>query len=319
VKRTLHITNGSAIVPLIRDAGLGGSIVPWDDVLHEGPVPAGLGVASMRERRADFLAGCGWQPRADIMRLLTDRDVAVENATARGVDEIVLWLEHDLYDQLQLLQILERLPLDMAPRLTAVADDTYLGARPAADYPRLFAERREVTSGERVAARDAWDAFRSADPRGLVDVLPRVTVLRHLGPALRRHLQQFPSLHNGLSRTEQQTLDAIAAGERHVREIYTRANHDCEDAVFMGDAAFKFHIASLFTLPRPLLRRLDGVAGSLTLDEHIDLTDDGRRVRDGELDRVTIKGIDRWLGGVYLRGHGPLWRWDERRQTVRMV
>ena len=319
----LHLTNGKSIIPLIREAGIGGAMVPWDDVLHEGPVPAGLGPVALRERRVDFLASCGWGARAAIMRDLAERDAAVEKASgmakagAMPADEIVLWFEHDLYDQLQLLQILDTLPIDMRPRLTIVPADTYLGSLPASQYQGLFAARRPVTSSEWSAARDAWIAFRSPDPRGLVDVLPRVTVMPHMAPALMRHLQQFPSLDNGLSRTEQQTLEAVNSGARTVRDVYLEANHARETAVFMGDAAFLFHITSLFRAPQPLLRR--ALSGPLTFDEVIEITDDGRQVLDGQSDRVSLCGIDRWLGGVHVEGHGPVWRWDAQRATVRMA
>ena len=33
------------------------------------------------------------------------------------------------------------------------------------------------------------------------------------------------------------------------------------------------------------------------------LTDTGPRVLAGEADHVTLNGIDRWIGGVHLRGH----------------
>jgi len=55
----LHLTNGSSLTSPIRAAGILGAILPWDDVLHEGPVRAGLNVAAMRETRAEFLASCG--------------------------------------------------------------------------------------------------------------------------------------------------------------------------------------------------------------------------------------------------------------------
>ena len=306
----------------MREAGIAGAIVPWNDVLHEGPVPAGLGTVALRERRADFLSSCGWESRDIVLRELAARDHALEEASGAAkagavpADEIVMWFEHDLYDQLQVLQILERLRPDATPRLTAVPNDEYLGVLPAARYQGLFAARREVSSGQRIAARDAWDAFRAGDPRGLIDVIPRVTVMRHLGPALKRHLQQFPSLDNGLSRTEQQTLEVVAAGPSLVRDVYRKANHEREEAVFMGDSAFLYHITSLFKAPRPLLRRAG--AGPLSLDEVIEITDDGRGVLDGQLDRVAICGIDRWLGGVYLSGRGPVWRWDTTRGTIRI-
>ncbi len=332
----LHLTNGSSIIPSIRAAGVVGAIVPWDDVLHEGPVPAGRNVAAMRATRAEFLASCGWGSRDEIARSLAARDAVLEAASgssnfvnvtpdqemhARPVDEIVLWFEHDLYDQLQILQILDRLPLDGGPRLTAVPDDDYLGYQPAARFPELFAARREVTSSQRIAARDAWNAFRSEDPRAIVNVLQRVTDLPHLPAALRRHLQQFPSARNGLSRTEQQALEAIARGVTHLRDIFTQANHSSEEAVFMGDAAFLFHLRGVVRGPRPLLSRADPLRqrtsarearAALSMDDELTLTDDGRRVLAGDADRVSVCGIDRWLGGTHLRGRGPVWRWHDR-------
>lgn len=339
----LHLTNGSSIIPSIRDAGIVGAIVPWDDVLHEGPVRAGLNVAAMRETRAEFLASCGWGSRDEIARSLAARDAVLEAAggpsafvgvtpdqgihARRPVDEIVLWFEHDLYDQLQILQILDRLPIDGGPRLTAVPDDDYLGYQPAARFPELFAARREVTSSQRIAARDAWNAFRSEDPRAIVDVWQRVTDLPHLPAALRRHLQQFPSTRNGLSRTEQQSLEAISRGVTQLRDIFTQANHRSEEAVFMGDAAFLFHLRGLVRGPRPLVARVGGVrqtAGDggrearapLSMNDELTLTDDGRRVLAGDADRVTLCGIDRWLGGTHLKGRGPVWRWHQTRATL---
>jgi hypothetical protein len=319
----LHITNGSAVIPKIREAGIDGRIVPWDDVLHEGPVPAGLNTAALRDVRAQFIASSDGS-FADVVRSFLERDRALENL--QGLDEIVLWLEHDLYDQLQLIQILDRLPLDGMPVVSAVPDDDYLGTQPAVRFAGLFPARRELTSAQRLAARDAWDVFRSDDPRHIQDALPRLTVLSHLGPALRRHLEQFPSTSNGLSRTEQQTLEAVARGVSRLADVYVEANHKREDAVFMGDLAFLFHIRSLVHSTRPLLalrRDPDAVRSgtptpAVSLADEIALTDDGRRVLALEADRVRLCGIDRWLGGVHLAGTGPMWRWDPQRQALRI-
>jgi hypothetical protein len=322
---TLHLTNGTAIIPLMRDAGITGTILPWDDVLHEGPVPEGLGTVALRERRTEFIAGCGWGSLDSIRRGLTERDNILEqavrggalSASGRPVDEIVLWLEHDLYDQLQRLQILDRVPLDGSPRITAVRDDDYLGMLPAERFRVLFDGRREVTSAERLAARDAWTAFRAPDPSRIVEVLPRVSDLAHLEAALRRHLEQFPSIERGLSRTEQQALTVIAAGVDRVSDVYVQSHHQSEVAIFMGDAAFLIHLGALLHSSRPLLvteRR----SRELALADRVALTDTGRQVLDGELDRVRVCGIDRWLGGVQLSGTGPVWRWDAQRRSLRL-
>lgn len=46
-----------------RGAGLAGEVLPWRDVLHEGPVPAGLSDAELGAARARFLADRVWEER----------------------------------------------------------------------------------------------------------------------------------------------------------------------------------------------------------------------------------------------------------------
>ena len=38
----LHVTNGESVS--LDSTGLGGEILTWVDVLHEGPVPSGMGL-----------------------------------------------------------------------------------------------------------------------------------------------------------------------------------------------------------------------------------------------------------------------------------
>ncbi|MFN2447017.1 MAG: DUF1835 domain-containing protein [Vicinamibacterales bacterium] len=247
----LHITNGSIAAALLEQAGMRGDVVAWNDVLHEGPVLAGLGPSALRDRRAAFLASCGWGTTDDIARDLRRRDGFIERAT--DYDEIVLWFEHDLYDQLQLLQVLDMLPDALAPTISMPAVPGYLGLLSIDQIAPLFLQRQALSGSQRAAARDAWTAFRAADPRPLVEVLDRVAALPHLGPALARHLQQFPSLSHGLSRTEHQTMTAMAQGATRLGEIYQRAHHEREDAVFMGDAGFLYHVGALLRSTRPLI------------------------------------------------------------------
>ena len=71
--------------------------------------------------------------------------------------------------------------------------------------------------------------------------------------ALRRHLQQFPAVDTGLSRSERQTLIALADGALPLRAAFRAANYDVEEAIFMGDLGWWYHIRTLITGPRPLL------------------------------------------------------------------
>src|SRR3954451_11233782 len=55
----LHVTNGESAGHTLRQTGIGGAALSWQDVLHEGPVPAGPRPALLRAR-ARFLSECGW-------------------------------------------------------------------------------------------------------------------------------------------------------------------------------------------------------------------------------------------------------------------
>jgi hypothetical protein len=339
----LHVTNGSVFLSRLHDLGVPGAIIPWDDVLHEGPVPAGLSPGELRRCRAGFLA-IDWGDVADIERGLASRDQAVVDAAAG--DEIVLWFEHDLYDQLHVLQVLDLLhglqaAGRLAARVTAILADDYLAAQPDDLLSQWFASRVVVSEAQFGAAAAAWEAFRAPAPLALQG-FQHPGAWPTLAPALRRHLQQFPAVTTGLSRTERQTLAAAVAGPRPLRELFRASNHECEDAVFMGDAGWWSHVRPMLTVAHPLLEasadrpddwhhedwwRADEGAPTLRL------TDTGARVLAGAADHVRLNGIDRWLGGVHLvaeptsgtrspiAGATPaapttMWRWNEERGSI---
>ena len=51
----LHVTNGDSTAAGLREGGVTGDVLPWRDVLHEGPVPP-LAPAALARVRARFLA-----------------------------------------------------------------------------------------------------------------------------------------------------------------------------------------------------------------------------------------------------------------------
>ena len=78
----------------------------------------------------------------------------------------------------------------------------------------------------------------------------------------------------------------------------------------MGDTTCFRRMDPMAEGPHPLLRLdptrpVEGTTG-------VRLTDTGVRVLAGEADQIALNGIDRWIGGVHLRGHHIPWRWDGR-------
>ena len=104
----LHVTNGDSVVESWRSVGMPGVYLPWRDVLHDGAVPRRETLEQMSDVRARELIriGFGNGDNYEKMRAgFTERDGTL--AAFRDHEEVVLWFEHDLYDQLQLLQILD--------------------------------------------------------------------------------------------------------------------------------------------------------------------------------------------------------------------
>jgi len=300
-------------------------MLPWRDVLHDGPVPEGRSFDELRAVRAAFLAGCGWGTRDGIEAELAVRDAQL--ARFRDHDEVVLWFEHDLYDQLQLMQLLDwfsERPLGRT-RLTQVASDAYLGMMPAEEMRRRFDARTAVTPEQITLGRQGWAAFRAPDPRVLERFVERgaaLAALPFLRAALLRQLQELPDAHAGLSRTERQALETIARGPRPLGEVYRAAHHEREDAIYLGDSSFLAYVAALSDTATPLVTFddgspvRDGAGDAAVWRRSVVLTEAGRAVLAGSRDRVQLLGIDRWIGGVHLLGHEVPWRWDGGRVRV---
>jgi hypothetical protein len=100
----LHVTNGNSAIEAIRGAGILGEFVAWRDALHEGPVPADTRLEILAPLRARFIADQGWADYDSALADFERRDEALRAFAEH--DEVVLWFEHDLYDQLQILEIL---------------------------------------------------------------------------------------------------------------------------------------------------------------------------------------------------------------------
>ena len=134
-------------------------------MLHLGPLPAGLGATGLAARWARFIAGCGWGEVDTVRAGFAARDFRFARASRRGA--IVLWFEHDLYDQLQLLQILDRLATRGPARRSLVGIDRHpitrtstawdnCGRRnwpPSTPAANLWAGRNWLTPGQRAAPR----------------------------------------------------------------------------------------------------------------------------------------------------------------------
>jgi len=302
----LIVTNGASAVHVLERAGIPGEKLSWDDVLYDGPVPAGLDLATLSTVRARFIADCGWGAFDDARERFRRRDARLQQA--HDDDEVVLWFEHDLYDQLQVLQLLDWFgpPLRRPTRLSLICHARFISLSTDDELRRDFDGRVSVTDAQLALGTDAWAAVRAPTPESVIDIVNGETdALPFVRGALVRFLEELPG-RDGLARAERQLLAVVADGWTLLPDAFRRAQ-EFEDPRYLGDASFARYAQQLAQGAAPLLRR-DG--------DRLALTEVGRAVLEDREDRIRCNGLHRWWGGVRLAGES-LWRWDADRQALR--
>lgn len=329
--KTLHVHCGDNSAAALRQSGVPGHVLVIHDPVLEGPTPEGAQDAEWYALRAQYLASIGVPfPAEELARKLAKEDRALDDLDGR--DEVVLWFDHCLFDQMILIRLLARL----APRnlngtavgLICIGDFPGftkfcgLGELTPAQLASLTDKCSEVTLEQKNLAAEAWSTFCAPDPRGIERLLTRDTsVLPYLRAALARHLEQYPSVRNGLNRLENEILQAVAEGQSDLTGIF-RFVCDRETSPFLGDTMLWSWLDRLARAPQPAVI-VKGPGPIPRWDPPADvslwsvaLTDVGQQLLDGRADWVRMNGIDRWLGGVYLHGPEAAWRWDEEARRL---
>jgi len=332
----LHITNGDSAAALIRASSIEGTVLPWRDVLHDGPVPRGLSLEEMSCVRARFVSSYPWgESYETVLQSFRDRDNALREY--RRYDELVLWFEHDLYDQLQLLQLLHWLSRrpSSGKKWTLICIGEHpevenfrgLGQLSAEQIAELFPSRVPICAATLALGKQGWEAFTGSDPGGLSPLVEQQHErLPHLRVALRRHLEQFPSTGDGLARSERQLLRGLVEGDgRPLGELFLATQVEAEEHPFMGDRTFLRVVQQLAASEAPLVVFEDGAGvndgtgpqeDNGYWDRRLCITDAGRRVQSGQTDRSRFQPFNVWLGGVHLKGSRPGWRWNPMRGAL---
>ena len=324
--RFLHVANGSSVTKTLAEAGVPGLLSIWADPLYDGPVPGGLTDEALLDVRRRFHEGPPGSPSDDPLNDLRLWRQVIEHHDA--YDELVLWFEHDLFDQLNLIQLLSwihhRVPASKVVSLVCIGsfpgrpDFKGLGELTTAELAPLLDMRQPVTEPQYALAERAWDAFREATPSALDDFRRTDTsALPYLAPALVRFLQEYPWTTDGLSRTERRLLQLADGGSIQLGKAFPRM-HDDERAYYVTDTSLAEVAESLSRTSPPLLtQRADAESAHEWFRTVVTITPAGRAVLRGDQDRVSLCGVtDRWLGGVQLNDRAIVWRWDDARQRV---
>jgi hypothetical protein len=324
--RILHVHNGDVVREKLERSGVPGDHAVWADALHDGPLlPIDAPPERRRAMRAALGAAAGWAREAEILAMLErwDRDLG----RWAEYDEVVLWFEHDVFDQLLLARHLaffaEAAPERTALGLVCVGEwpgmpaFKGLGELSPPQLASLLGTRERITRRHLDLGRRVWAALATGGPPA-VEALVReedLSPLPFMRAALHRFLEELPDVEAGLGRVERAVLEGVEGGIEDPVRLFHLV-HERDDVFFIGDASLWHAIRMLAAGARPLVTLAPPVGEGRAPFGPVALTGLGREVLAGRADRVRDSGIDRWWGGVHLSGHSVPWRWDRRAQRV---
>ncbi len=328
----LHILNGESTAETLSLTAIEGETFSFSDVLICGPTPEGIEGAEWLRLRAEHLSHTYLLPFADCHLRLVEQEQVLSSFSNH--DEVVLWFEHDVFCQLNLLYLLDwftkanlgktRLSLINIGTFPGKKNFRGLGELSEDELASLFPLREKLTRRELKLGAAAWQAYCSAEPTEIEAFLEKDTSpLPFLKTALQAHLRRFPSVQNGLGHLENSGLRLINQGHHHFQDLFP--SFSSAEAVYgLGDAQFWNILQPLVKVRQPLLAAT-GELDKVSLEENalhsisFDLTDAGREVLKGSANFVELNGIDRWLGGVHLSSQSKLWCWDMQAEKLTLA
>jgi hypothetical protein len=250
---------------------------------------------------------------------------------AREYPLVNIWMEHDSYDQLVLAKLLDFFsdPSKRPPRLRLICVTHFpgverfngIGQLPPEALRVLWNDFADVDEPRLRLGRLAWHAITSPTPEALIDLVNTKTpALPTMGRALARHLRQLPSVKNGLSLTEQLTLQILSEkGLMSAPRLFGSYTNHYEPLPFMGDSGYWTVLLGLANTENPALK----------IDERSDLPKEwnkhwqvallpfGEDLLRNKADWLKANAVERWVGGVRITStQATNWRFDNERGIV---
>jgi hypothetical protein len=322
--KTLHIRCGSDIQETLAEAGFTGDFLEHGIPYCLGPVSTGPDRHELMARfLVDTFPGLVFERQLESLRLGEQR----LHRSADDYERVVLWMEHDSWDQLVLVRLLAHYANAARPRMLEliVADEfpggeryIGLGQLPPEALRLLWQSRKPVTSAQFALGNNAWDALASDDPRPFAALARSGTpALPILAPALHRHLCELPSAENGLSLTEHLVLQILSEGGTFtLNRVWEMLRREREPLPWMGDLAFLHIIEQMHKASEPVFIRIAAASGQGPFLQELRITGAGRAVLRRERDWQSLRPPPRWVGGVRIQPGAEGWRWDEARRDA---
>lgn len=301
----IHIVNGDVVGNKIR--GIDGDIIVWREMYDFGPLSLEWSKEEQLRRRAVF-----FEERLGVPSELFISNCEKQNKllqTISPTEEIVLWFEHDRYDQTMLMYLITELSSMGFEKLSMISMDQYPGIHPFHGLGQLTSEqllalvedKKEITIEQIREAVSGWSAYNSKDAGDIEKWIRRQHFLPFLLPMFKAHQDYFPSAKTGLNKVEYLAFHLINEGRTHFYDLFQIVVKER-----INDGLSNLHFAAilkeLMNKKNPLLTSNCPLPSfsDASSNAKLELTAEGVNVLNGKQNRIDLIGIDWWVGGVHI-------------------
>lgn len=207
----LHITNGDSTTNYLKSLQFEGEFITWREMLCEGKTSIDVGSEDFWKTRFEFLKSSYKVTKKTFIdfTLKEYRNLCQK----KDQQEIVLWFEHDLFCQINMIAIVSWIKrFKKGEKVSLICSGDVKGSKKRLGLCELnktqiqqhYKNRVELTQDDIEYADYIWQLYCSDSPLRLETVhkFNPMSPFNYLSEAIEMHLKRFPSIENGLNSVE---------------------------------------------------------------------------------------------------------------------
>ncbi len=211
----LHIKNGDSTTNYLKELNFSGDFITWREMLCEGKTTTDVGSESFWKSRYDFFKTSYKVSKQKFIDYTLKEYRALCNK--KNTNEIVLWFEHDLFCQINMIAVISWLKrYRKGYHISLVCSGKVKGSKKLKSLVELtenqinnhYKKRITLTQDDIEYADYIWQLYCSDSPLRLETVykFDPMSPFQYLASAIEAHILRFPSLENGLNKIETSIL-----------------------------------------------------------------------------------------------------------------
>ena len=290
----LHITNGDCTTEYLKSLDFKGDFITWREMLCEGKTSIDVGSENFWKTRFEFLKSSYKISKKTFIdyTLKEYRNLCQK----KDQKEIVLWFEHDLFCQINMIALISWLKkYRSGEKISLVCSGDVKGSKKRLGLGELNKKQllehyqgRVVINQDDIEYADyIWQLYCSDSPLRLEIVYKfnPMSPFKYLTEAIEMHLKRFPSIENGLTSVENFIINTANNSNPSTKVELVKNLLNSQEVYGFGDTQYFQKIERLKTL--------------FTSFNPVKLSRKGKKVLENQINLYgQLRDENAYLGGV---------------------